>query len=59
LPQYIDNRIGTGSVGSGVNGVTLTGPTSGTHNYFFLYIDRNIEPDDSILYGIIQSFRAT
>jgi hypothetical protein len=59
LPQFIDNQVGTGTVGSGVNSVTLTGPTSGTHNYFFLYIDRNIEPDYTILYGIIQSFRAT
>jgi hypothetical protein len=58
LPQFIDNQIGTGSPGS-VNSVTLTGPKSGTHNYFFLYIDRNIEPDYTILYNIIQSFHAT
>jgi hypothetical protein len=58
LPQFIDNQIGTGSSGS-TNSVTLTGPKNGTHNYFFLYIDRNIEPNYTILYGIIQSFDAT
>ena len=57
LPQVVDNQIGTGST-AGVNTVTITGPTKGTHNYFFLYIDRNVQPDYTILYSALQSFRA-
>jgi hypothetical protein len=57
LPQFIDNQIGTGS-SSGVNSVTLTGPKTGTHSYFFLYIDRNVNPDYTIIENALQSFRA-
>lgn len=57
LPNVVDNQIGTGSM-AGVNTITLTGPTAGTHSYFFLYTDRTGEPDYDILYNIIQSFRA-
>jgi hypothetical protein len=56
-PNYVDNQVGTGSVGA-VNSVALTGPDSGTHHYFFLYIDRNTSPDYSILYSILNSFQA-
>jgi hypothetical protein len=58
LPNKTDNQIGTGSTGDPINTVTVTGPTKGTHNYFFLYIDRSAEPDYSILYNIMSSFRA-
>jgi hypothetical protein len=57
LNQVVDNQVGTGS-SAGINTITVTGPTDGTHNYFFLYIDRNIQPDYTIFYGAIQSFRA-
>jgi hypothetical protein len=57
LPNVIDNQIGVGST-SGVNTVTVTGPTTGTHSYFFLYIDRNVQPDYNILFDTIQSFQA-
>lgn len=57
FPQVIDNQIGTGSA-AGVNTVTVTGPKAGTHSYFFLYIDRNINPDYTILENAIQSFKA-
>ncbi len=58
LPRVIDNQIGTGSVGNPVNATTITGPQNGTHSYFFLYTDRNAQPDYSILYNVIQNFRA-
>jgi hypothetical protein len=57
LPQVVDNQVGTGSA-AGINTVTVTGPSKGTHSYFFLYIDRNIQPDYTILYGALQTFRA-
>jgi hypothetical protein len=57
LPQFVDNQIGTGSL-SAINSVSVSGPASGSHNYFFLYIDRNVQPDDTILYNVIKSFRA-
>ena len=57
LPQSTDNQVGTGSE-SMPNAITLTGPTQGTHKYFFLYIDRNFQPDYSIFYHVLDSFRA-
>lgn len=56
-PNFADNQVGTGSVGS-INSVTLMGPTSGIRHYFFLYIDRNSTPDYSIFYSILDSFQA-
>ncbi len=57
LPEAIDNVIGTGSEAS-PNAVTVSGPTQGTHTYFFLYTDRNFQPDYNILYDALKSFRA-
>jgi hypothetical protein len=56
-PNFADNQVGTGSVGS-INSVAVTGPVSGTRHYFFLYIDRNTNPDYSILYAMLDSFQA-
>jgi hypothetical protein len=58
IPEVLLDQVGTGSIGSPNNTVTVTGPTSGTHKYFFLYTDLNIDPDYSILFNAIQSFRA-
>lgn len=57
LPQSVDNQIGTGSEAS-PNAVTITGAKQGTHKYFFLYTDRNFQPDYTILYSALSSFRA-
>ena len=57
LPQVVDNQIGTGST-AGINTLTVTGLSQGTHSYFFLYIDRNIQPDYTIIYNALQSFQA-
>jgi hypothetical protein len=56
-PNFADNQVGTGTVGA-INSVTVVGPKSGTHHYFFLYIDRNSNPDYSILYTMLNSFQA-
>jgi hypothetical protein len=58
LPDRIDDQIGTGSSG-GINTVSVTGPKDGSHQYFFIYTDRSGEPDYSIFYSILTSFRAT
>ena len=57
LPRVIDNEIGTGSEGSR-NSVTVTGPSGATHKYFFLYTDRNFQPDYNIFYDVLRSFKA-
>ncbi len=57
LPRVVDNQTGSGS-SAGINTVVVNGPKAGSHKYFFLYTDRNIHPDDTILYNAIQSFRA-
>lgn len=57
LPRFIDNQIGTGTPGS-INSVSIAGPSKGGHKYFFLYIDRNFQPDHNILYNAIKSFEA-
>jgi hypothetical protein len=57
LPRVIDNQVGTGS-SEGVNTVSVTGTQKGTHQYFFLYTDRNVEPDYTIFYDAISSFQA-
>ena len=57
LPDVVNNKVGTGST-AGINTVTIKGQTSGTHSYFFLYTDHNIQPDYSIFFNAIQSFRA-
>jgi len=57
LPRVIDNEVGTGSEGA-PNSVTVTGPNKGAHRYFFLYTDRNYQPDYTIFYDVLRSFRA-
>lgn len=57
LPNVVDNQVGASAPG-GINQVILTGPTKGEHRYFFLYIDRHIQPDYTILQDIITSFKA-
>jgi hypothetical protein len=52
----IDNKIGTSS-SDGINVVELEGPSGTSHRFFFLYIDRNVRPNYSILYNAITSFR--
>lgn len=56
LPRFIDNEIGTGTP-EAMNSVTVTGPVQGTHKYFFVYTDRNFQPDYNIFYDVIRSFR--
>ena len=57
LPNVVDNQVGTSSR-DGVNQITVTGATKGTHKYFFLYIDRNIQPDYALFLDALTSFRA-
>lgn len=58
LPNFVENEIGVGTVGSPVNQVTITGESKGTHTYFFLYTDHTIQPDYTILSNALESFRA-
>jgi hypothetical protein len=49
--------IGTSS-SEGVNTVTLKDPTSGTmHKFFFTYTDESINPDYTLFYDALESFR--
>lgn len=57
VPLFADDQVGTGTVGA-INSVTLTGSTTGTHHFFFLYIDRDNSPDYSTFYSILDSFQA-
>jgi hypothetical protein len=51
------NHIGTANAKDGY-AVPVTGPTKGTHKYFFVYIDHNVRPDTSILIDAVDSFEA-
>jgi len=42
---------------AGLNTVTLTGPTKGSHKYFFMYQDNNISPDYGIFETILNNFK--
>jgi hypothetical protein len=57
LGRSIDNEIGTGST-DGINTIAVTGPTKGKHNYFFVYTDHNIQPNTTIFYDALKSFKA-
>lgn len=57
IPRFNDNEVGTGTP-EAMNSVTVTGPTQGTHKYFFVYADRNFQPDYNILYNALESFQA-
>lgn len=56
LANVVDNKIGTSSK-DGINVVKVGGPAQGTHSYFFLYIDRNIQPDYQVLQQMLSSFK--
>ena len=56
LGNYNRNAVGTSSP-QGINTVTLTGPTTGQHSFFFLYTDHNITPDYTIFTNALASFR--
>ncbi len=55
LTKFVENKVGVGSV-EGINTISLTGPTGGSHRYFFLYTDHNIQPNYGILYDALRSF---
>lgn len=57
LSKITDNQVGTSSA-EGINKINITGPNKGKHSYFFLYIDRNIQPNYSIIYNALRSFKA-
>ncbi len=49
--------IGTSST-DGINTVILKNPTSGeTHKFFFTYSDNSINPDYTVFYNVLESFR--
>lgn len=56
MDNIIDNQIGVGST-AGLNQIVMTTP-KGTHKYFFVYADRNIHPDATILKDALTSFKA-
>lgn len=56
LSRINDNEVGSGST-EGINTVTIKGQ-DGAHKYFFLYTEHNIQPDYSIFYNALKSFRA-
>lgn len=57
LPSVVENQVGVAAVG-GVNKIVIEGPTKGTHTYFFVYTDHNIQPNYTILSDAVESFRA-
>ena len=54
-PLY--QRVGTSSK-AGLNTISVTGATTGTHRYFFVYDDAYYNPDYTIFTTILDSFRA-
>lgn len=56
IGSYERNVTGTSAAGS-INSVALSSQTSGAHNFFFVYNDTNLNPDYTILYGVLDSFR--
>lgn len=54
MSNYTRNVVGVGTVATRHN-VTLTGPTSGKHVFYFKYIDHNISPDYQILEKALES----
>lgn len=50
-------RVGTSSK-EGVNMVSVTGPTKGTHKYFFVFDDSFYNPDYTLFTTVLDSFRA-
>ena len=54
--NYERDVVGTASA-QGINTLTLTGSTTGSHKVFLVYTNNNINPDFSVLYGILESFK--
>lgn len=54
-PLY--QRVGTSSK-EAINSVSVTGPSKGTHKYFFVYDDAYYNPDYTLFTTILDSFRA-
>ena len=57
LPNYVQNKTGTGTEGS-INSTEVTGSTKGTHKYFFVYTDHNAQPDYTSFYNSLMTFQA-
>jgi hypothetical protein len=55
MGNYERDVVAIGS-SAGVNDVTLTGPTMGSHRILLVYTDNDINPDFTILSAIVQSF---
>lgn len=55
--NYQRDVVGTSST-QGVNSVTVSGPKTGKHTYFFVYTDNSAEPDYNIFIRALQSFQA-
>ena len=54
--NYARQVVGIAST-EGINQVTVTGSTNGTHKLFILYYDNTITPDYNILYEILNSLQ--
>lgn len=53
----ITHQVVGASSSAGINTVTLTGPTKGTHKFFFLYRDNNLNADLNTMVTILSSFK--
>jgi hypothetical protein len=56
LANYNRNVTGISAADS-INKVTLTGAQSGVHSFFILFTDTNINPDYTVLYNTLDSFK--
>jgi hypothetical protein len=54
--NYERDVVATGST-EGINTVTLTGPSTGTHGVLLVYTDNSADPDYSIFTTIVESFQ--
>jgi hypothetical protein len=57
LPRPYENEVGTSSEDA-INAVTVTGPQSGKHTYFFVFTDHNKQFKPQIFTDILNSFKA-
>lgn len=57
IPNELRNVIAAASP-EGINRVSVTGPVSGKHNYFFVYTDHTAHPSDNTFLDILRSFKA-
>jgi hypothetical protein len=55
--NYERDLVGT-ATGGARNSITLHGPKSGTHRYFFIYTDHSAEADYSYFTDMLSSFRS-